>query len=185
MIFLSKHHLYDECARRSLHLHTHSLPSQAMIHNPQKTNYKSIQMMWDKWEWRWVLTQPVVVCVCVCVLESMWVSSCSAMRTFIRKSCKILARLVYFMPSHSNLFWLSKRLIFPMPQWYFKYSRSLSTVFNDTLLQYNVLAFSSLASNCGRIEIWKYVIFEVSCIRSWANKKYTPQFCSLGSVRFF
>ncbi len=115
----------------------------------------------------------------------MWVSSCSAMRTFIIKSCKILARLVYFMPSHSNLFWLSKRLIFPMPQWYYKYSRSLSTVFNDTLLQYNVLAFSSLASNCGRIEIWKYVIFEVSCLRSWANKKYTPQFCSLGSVRFF
>lgn len=61
--FLSKHHLYDECDRRSLHLHTHSLPSQAMIRSPQKTNYKSIQMMWDKWEWRWVLTQLMAMCV--------------------------------------------------------------------------------------------------------------------------
>lgn len=38
--------------------------------------------------------------------------------------------------------------IFPMAQWYFKHSRSLSTVFNDTLQQYNILAFSSLALKC-------------------------------------
>ncbi len=76
----------------------------------------------------------VCVCVCVCVCE--WGYN----EDLHYKKLQNFSKISLFYASHSNLFWLSKRLIFAIPQWYLKYSRSLSAVFKDILLQYNILA---------------------------------------------